>query len=93
MTKGGEAYRTLRFTPTFLDTLAGKNFGVQERRAFIKALSLLDGDETHPSLRVHQLRASLAGIWSASVWKPLRMTFIRDGEGLKIMLDLQPPLR
>ena len=26
MTKGGEAYRTLRFTPTFLESLSSKDF-------------------------------------------------------------------
>ena len=69
---GLEAYRTLRFTPTFLDTLTGKDSSAAERRAFIKALSLLDADESHPSLRVHELRPPLAGIWSASASRSLR---------------------
>jgi hypothetical protein len=86
MTTSGEAYRTLRFTPTFLESLAGRDFSANERRAFVKALSVLDSDEQHPSLRVHQLRAPLAGVWSASASRSLRMTFIRESEGVKIML-------
>lgn len=83
---GLEAYRTLRFTPTFLETLTGKDFSAAERRAFIKALSLLDADESHPSLRVHELRPPLADIRSASASRSLRMTFMRDGRGMKIIL-------
>lgn len=86
MTKSGEAYRTLRFTPTFLEALAAKDFSANDRRAFIKSLALLDSDESHPSLRVHQLRSPLAGIWSASASRSLRMTFLRESAGLKIML-------
>ena len=79
-------YQTLRFTPTFLETLAGKDFSANQRRAFIKALSLLDADETPPSLRVHELRAPLAGVWSASASSSLRMTFLRGARGTKAML-------
>ena len=86
MTKGGEAYRTLRFTPTFLESLSSKEFTANERRAFIKALSLLDAGEKHPSLRVHELRDPLAGFWSVSASKSLRMTFIREGQSLKRMM-------
>ena len=86
MTSGGKPFQTLRFTPTFLETLAGKDFAANERRAFIKALSLLDGDESHPSLRVHELRPPLAGIWSASASRSFRMTFVRGAQGSKVML-------
>ena len=86
MTPSGEAYRTLRFTPTFLATLAGREFSASERRAFIKSLALLDEDDSHPSLRVHELRSPLAGIWSASASRSLRMTFVPESRGLKIML-------
>lgn len=86
MTHGGEPYRTLRFTPTFLETLAGKDVSANERRALIRALSLLDADETHPSLRVHELRAPLAGVWSASASRSLRMTLLRAEKGSKVML-------
>lgn len=86
MTRSGEPYRALRFTPTFLEALAGKDFSAIERRAFIKALSLLDAHAAHPSLRVHELRPPLAGIWSASASRSLRMTFVRAENGLKVML-------
>lgn len=50
-----------------------------DQRRFIKALTLLDNDEKHPSLRVHQLSGDLAGMWSASASDELRILFIRAG--------------
>lgn len=86
MTEGEQAFRTLRFTPTFLETLVGKEFSAGDRRAFVKALSLLDGNEKHPSLRVHELKDALAGFWSVSASKSLRMTFIREPQGIKRLM-------
>jgi hypothetical protein len=82
----GQAYRTLRFTPTFLETLLDKEFTAADRRALVKALSLLDSNERHPSLRVHELKEALAGFWSVSASKSLRMTFIREAEGIKRLM-------
>lgn len=82
----GDASRTLAFTPTFLKTLASKEFSFAERLAFLKALSLLDDNEKHQSLRVHELKAPLAGIWSASASASLRMTFMRSPGGRKVMM-------
>ena len=79
-----DAYRTLDFTPTFLEDLVGKNFTQQERRRFVRALRPLDEDERHPSLRVHQLQGDLAGVWSVSASDELRMTFVRAA-GRKLM--------
>jgi hypothetical protein len=81
-----EPYKTLDFTDTFLETFAGKEFSPGERRAFLQALRLLDGDERHPSLRVHQLRGDREGSWSASASRSLRMTFERRPDGRKRML-------
>jgi mRNA-degrading endonuclease YafQ of YafQ-DinJ toxin-antitoxin module len=52
----------------------------------LKALRLLDQDERHLSLRVHELRGDLAGVWSASASKELRITFERISEGRKRLL-------
>lgn len=83
----GYAYKTLNFTDTFLATLAdSRRFNKTERALFLKALRLLDSDERHRSLRVHELTADLAGIWSASASDGLRMTFIRETGGRKTML-------
>ena len=79
-------YRTLDFTETFLLTFTAKDFSPAERRAFIKALRLLDEDEKHRSLRVHQLRGDREGSWSASASSSLRMTFERLPDGRKRML-------
>jgi mRNA-degrading endonuclease YafQ of YafQ-DinJ toxin-antitoxin module len=57
-----------------------------ERKAIRKAVRLLDIDEKHPSLRVHQLQGDLAGLWSASASDVLRLTFIRTGQGGKTLL-------
>jgi len=81
-----EPYRTLNFTDTFLQTFAGKEFSAAERRAFLHALRLLDEDERHPSLRVHQLRGDREGSWSVSASRSLRMTFERRGGGRKRLL-------
>jgi len=86
VTEGARPYRTLRFTPTFLETLVDKEFSPSDRRAFVKALSLLDSNEKHPSLRVHELKDPLAGFWSVSASKSLRMTFIREPEGIKRLM-------
>ena len=52
----------------------------------MKALELLDGNERHPSLRVHQLGGDLAGFWSASASDKLRILFIRSEDGQKTVL-------
>lgn len=70
-----EGYRTISFTETFLEILISKDFTQSERRRVLKAIRLLDDDERHPSLRVHELRGDLKGIWSASASKELRITF------------------
>jgi mRNA-degrading endonuclease YafQ of YafQ-DinJ toxin-antitoxin module len=47
---------------------------------------LLDSNERHPSLRVHQLQGDQAGVWSASASDELRLTFERLSEGRKLLL-------
>jgi mRNA-degrading endonuclease YafQ of YafQ-DinJ toxin-antitoxin module len=80
----GEYFKTLIFTDEFFDTFGG--FKNSERRQFRKALRLLDEHERHPSLRVHELKGALAGVWSASASEALRMTFTRLPDGKKVML-------
>ena len=79
-------FQSLDFTDTFLETFGSKDFTAAERKAIRKALRLLDGDERHPSLRVHQLEGDLAGLWSASASDVLRLTFVRTVHGRKTML-------
>ncbi|MGH8934017.1 MAG: hypothetical protein ACRDZO_26120 [Egibacteraceae bacterium] len=79
-------YETLDFTDTFLLTLTSKDFSAADRRAFVKSLRLLDQDEKHPSLRVHQLRGDREGSWSASASSSLRLTFERLPNGHKRLL-------
>jgi len=83
----GYTYRSLDFTETFLESLAdAKRFIRTERLLFLKALRLLDMDERHRSLRVHQLSGDLTGVWSASASDSLRVTFLRSRGGRKMML-------
>ena len=70
-----------------MESLIGRDFSYAERRRFVRALRLLDDDERHPSLRVHQLSGDLAGKWSASASDVLRMTFERLPNGRKRMLN------
>ena len=79
-------FQSLDFTDTFLETFGSKDFTAAERKAIRKALRLLDSDERHPSLRVHQLEGDLAGLWSASASDVLRLTFVRTAHGRKTML-------
>lgn len=82
----GGPYRTLDFTETFLEAYASRDVSKADRARFRKALRLLDDDEAHPSLRVHQLEGDRAGSWSASASEVLRMTFERRPGGRKRML-------
>ena len=79
--------QSLDFTDTFLETFGSKNFTAAERKAIRKALRLLDTDERHPSLRVHQLQGDLTGLWSASASDVLRLTFVRTAQGRKTMVS------
>jgi mRNA-degrading endonuclease YafQ of YafQ-DinJ toxin-antitoxin module len=57
-----------------------------DQTRFAKALRVLDADERHPSLRVHELQGDLSSVWSASASDDLRIEFLRDGAGKKILL-------
>ena len=81
-----QAFLTLQFTVDFLENLIAGDFSLAERRRFLRALRLLNMNERHPSLRVHQLRGDLRGIWSASASDELRMTFQRLDGGRKRLL-------
>lgn len=58
-------------------------FRAADQKRFAKALRLLDTDERHPSLRVHDLGGDLAGVLSASASDDLRIEFVRDAGGRK----------
>jgi hypothetical protein len=82
----GGSYATIDFTETFLATFSSRDFSPAERKSFLKALRLLDHDERHPSLRVHQLHGDREGSWSVSASRELRMTFERLPDGRHRML-------
>lgn len=79
-------YRALDFTETFLALFASKDFTQADRRAILKAIRLLDQNERHPSLRVHELKGDREGSWSASASDSLRITFERLPGGRKRLL-------
>jgi mRNA-degrading endonuclease YafQ of YafQ-DinJ toxin-antitoxin module len=81
-----DSFQTLDFTDTFLETFGSKDFTTADRKAIRKALRLLDTNERHPSLRVHQLQGDLAGLWSAAASDVLRLTFVRTPQGRKILV-------
>jgi mRNA-degrading endonuclease YafQ of YafQ-DinJ toxin-antitoxin module len=78
-------YRTLVVTREFLRSLPA--LSAADQRRVLRALDLLDADERHPSLRVHQLRGDLAGLWSASASRSLRVTFARLPDGRKRLVE------
>ena len=82
-----DPFQSLDLTDTFLETFGSRDFTAAERKAIRKALRLLDSDERHPSLRVHQLQGDLTGLWSASASDVLRLTFVRTAQGRKTMVS------
>ncbi len=79
-------YQSVQITPDFLESLVDGDFTATERRRFLRAILLLDTNECHPSLRVHQLQGKLRGTWSASASDELRITFERLEGGRKRLL-------
>lgn len=72
-------FRTLVVTREFLRSLP--DLSAADQRRVVRALDLLDEDERHPSLRVHQLTGGMAGLWSAAASRSLRITFRRLPSG------------
>lgn len=61
-----------------------KKIKFRDRQLFLqveKQLGLFLQNHLHPSLRVHKLSGNLKNIWSISVDKHIRMTYILDEEG------------
>ena len=76
-------FSTLVFTTEFLDSYTSRDFSRIDRGRFQRALLLLDTNERHPTLRVHQLSGDKMGWWSASASDVLRFTFERLPDGRK----------
>lgn len=74
-----EPYPELEFTDDFLKSLSARTFTAADRAAVMTCLRLLNDDEKHPSLRVHLLHGDMAGQWSASASRRLRITYLRIG--------------
>ena len=83
MTESARSFGTLEITRTFLERLISDDFTTSDRRRLLRALDLLDTNERHPSLRVHQLTGKLKGVWTASASDDLRITFERLDGGRK----------
>ena len=79
-------YETLEFTDTWLEDFTDRRLSASDRGRILKALRLLDVEERHPSLRVHQLEGDRRGSWSASASDTLRLTFERLADGRKRLL-------
>lgn len=80
-----EPLASLVFTSAFLAELLGPAFTRVERKKIQKALALLDANERHPSLEVHQL-SGREGEWAAKADEALRLVFRRLPEGRKLLL-------
>jgi mRNA-degrading endonuclease YafQ of YafQ-DinJ toxin-antitoxin module len=78
---------SLEFTTNFIERLFDKTFSSADRRRILRALRMLDVDEQHPSLRIHQLHGKYEGVWSASVTDEIRITFRRLPSGRKLLLS------
>lgn len=69
------ALSNLEFTTDFL--AAFQRLSTTDQGRISRALELLDQNERHPSLKVHQLKGQQAGVWVAYASKSLRITFER----------------
>lgn len=78
-------YRSVVITTEFLASFT--TLASTDQRRILRALALLDEDEGHASLRVHQLSGALAGQWSASASRSLRITFVRLPGGRKQLVE------
>lgn len=79
-------YGTLEFMrATFLNSLS--DLARDDQRRVVRSLDQLDDDERTPSLRVHRLQGSQAGLWSASASRSLRITFLRLDGGRKLLVE------
>lgn len=80
-------YTSLVFTRDFLKSFKEQDFSAADRSRILRALDLLERNERHPSLRVHQLHGKHRGTWSASASDELRITFERLDGGRKRLLE------
>lgn len=78
------ALPNLEFTTDFLATY--QRLSTTDQGRVSHALELLDQNERHPSLNVHQLKGQQAGVWAAYASKSLRITFERLEGGRKRLL-------
>lgn len=75
------AYQVVIITTEFMDSL--ERFSPADLRRIVTALKRLDADERYPSLNVHQLKGTEAGLWAAYATKSIRITFRRLDDGRK----------
>jgi hypothetical protein len=82
-------YRSLVPSEEFFRSLLAGRFSAAELAQLYRALRLLDENDRHPSLRVHQLRGDRAGQWSASAAASasLQTTFERLPDGRTGLLE------
>ena len=80
-------YRNLRFSDQFLRALIERRVSAAERASIYRALAMLDENERHHGLRLHQLRGKSAGKWSVSASDSIRITFTRAPDGIKELED------
>ena len=76
---------SLTFSTDFLDSLRGLSSADQGR--IFRALALLDENERHPSLNVHELKGQQVGLWTAYATRSLRIVFRRIDTGRKELLS------
>lgn len=79
------AYQSVVFTTEFMLSLT--KLSRADQRRILRALELLDTNERHPSLNVHQLSGQQAGLWTAYATKSLRITYRRLDEGYKEVVE------
>jgi mRNA-degrading endonuclease YafQ of YafQ-DinJ toxin-antitoxin module len=83
----GDGFPSLEFTARFVKSLISGRFSASEINRIVRALTLLDSNERHPSLRVHSLKGEMQGTWSASASDEIRITFERLESGRKRLIS------
>ncbi len=78
--------QTILYHPKFVKEL--KKLDVSIQRKAVRVEKQFRINPLHPSLRLHQLKGSLDGLWSVSVTMNVRMIFQRMENGDIVFLSI-----
>lgn len=78
--------RTILYHPKFVKEFQGLHTAIQQRA--MRVQKQFRANPLHPSLRLHQLKGRLDGLWSVSLTMSVRIIFQRMDNGDIIFLSI-----